>query len=104
MGVDSETFRAVLGQWPSGVTVVTTVRTEEQTDGDLVAGWHGMTASSFSSVSLDPPLVSVCLARKIWTHDLIDATGVFAATVVSSPWRLGSGWSPIFWRRKAPVP
>ncbi len=83
MGVDSETFRAVLGQWPSGVTVVTTVRTEEQSHGDLVAGWHGMTASSFSSVSLDPPLVSVCLARTIWTHDLIAATGVFAVTILA---------------------
>ena len=82
MGVESDAFRAVLGQWPSGVTVVTTVRTEEQVDGDLVAGWHGMTASSFSSVSLDPPLVSVCLARTIWTHDLIDSTGVFAVNIL----------------------
>jgi acyl-CoA reductase-like NAD-dependent aldehyde dehydrogenase len=39
----------VLAQWPSGVSVVTTVA------GD---GWHGMTASSFSSVSMDPPLVA----------------------------------------------
>ena len=62
MGVDAATFRSVLGQWPSGVTVVTTV-----VDG----GWHGMTASSFSSVSLDPPLVSVCLAKAVWTHGLV---------------------------------
>jgi flavin reductase (DIM6/NTAB) family NADH-FMN oxidoreductase RutF len=41
-----------------------------------------MTASSFNSVSLDPPLVSVCLARKIWTHDLIDSTGVFAVNIL----------------------
>jgi flavin reductase (DIM6/NTAB) family NADH-FMN oxidoreductase RutF len=83
VGVDADTFRAVLGQWPSGVTVVTTVRTEEQAGGDLAAGWHGMTASSFSSVSLDPPLVSVCLARSIWTHDLIDSTGVFAVNILA---------------------
>jgi flavin reductase (DIM6/NTAB) family NADH-FMN oxidoreductase RutF len=83
VGVDAETFRAVLGQWPSGVTVVTTVRTDEQSEGNLAAGWHGMTASSFSSVSLDPPLVSVCLARKIWTHDLIDSTGVFAVNILA---------------------
>jgi flavin reductase (DIM6/NTAB) family NADH-FMN oxidoreductase RutF len=55
VGVDSDAFRAVLGQWPSGVTVVTTVRREQQHEGDLAAGWYGMTASSFSSVSLDPP-------------------------------------------------
>ncbi len=82
MGVDSDAFRAVLGQWPSGVTVVTTVRPEQQHEGDLAAGWYGMTASSFSSVSLDPPLVSVCLARTIPSHDLIDATGVFAVNIL----------------------
>ena len=57
-------FRDVLAQWPSGVTVVTT----------LVDGVrHGMTASSFSSVSLDPPLVSICLDRTLYSHGLISA-------------------------------
>lgn len=74
MGVDAATFRSVLGQWPSGVTVVTTV-----VDG----GWHGMTASSFSSVSLDPPLVSVCLAKAVWTHGLVAASGVFAVNILA---------------------
>ncbi|MFN8168840.1 MAG: flavin reductase [Candidatus Nanopelagicales bacterium] len=82
MAVDADAFRAVLGQWPSGVTVVTTVRPELQHDGDLAAGWYGMTASSFSSVSLDPPLVSVCLARTIPSHDLISTTGVFAVNIL----------------------
>ncbi|MFG2246495.1 flavin reductase [Spirillospora sp. NPDC048823] len=71
MGVDAETFRTVLGQWPTGVAVVTT------TAGD---GWHGMTASSFSSVSLDPPLVLVCLARDIHTHALVERSGIFAVS------------------------
>ncbi len=74
MGVDAATFRSVLGQWPSGVTVVTTV-----VDG----GWHGMTASSFSSVSLDPPLVSVCLAKAVWTHGLVASSGVFAVNILA---------------------
>ena len=43
--VEPAMFRDVLAQWPSGVTVVTTL-----VDGS----WHGMTASSFSSVSLEP--------------------------------------------------
>ena len=72
MGVDAGTFRSVLGQWPSGVTVVTTIKD----------GWHGMTASSFSSVSLDPPLVSVCLHRDVWAHDIIDGSGVFAVNIL----------------------
>lgn len=74
MPVDAATFRAVLGQWPSGVTVVTTT---------LDGAWHGMTASSFSSVSLDPPLVSVCLAKKIYTHSLIETSGVFGINILA---------------------
>ena len=72
--VDPATFRDVMAQWPSGVTVVTT----------LVDGaWHGMTASSFSSVSLDPPLVSVCLDRRLFSHGLISAGGVFGVNVLA---------------------
>ena len=51
--IDSATFRAVLGRFATGVTVVTT------RDGD--GRDHGMTVSAFCSVSLEPPLVLVCL-------------------------------------------
>ncbi|MFB4302498.1 flavin reductase [Actinomadura sp. NTSP31] len=71
MAVDAQTFRAVLGQWPTGVAVVTTTAED---------GWHGMTAGSFCSVSLDPPLVLVCLARGIRTHELVERSGVFAVS------------------------
>jgi flavin reductase (DIM6/NTAB) family NADH-FMN oxidoreductase RutF len=64
--VDSTTFRSVLGQWPSGVCLVTTV------------GPHGMTASSFSSVSLDPPMVSVCLGNHLPSRALLGEAGKFA--------------------------
>ena len=74
MGVDAATFRQALGQWPSGVTVVTTV-----VDG----AWHGMTASSFSSVSLDPPLVSFSVARAAASHDRIASSGVFAVNILA---------------------
>ncbi|MFA1547884.1 flavin reductase [Actinomadura chokoriensis] len=73
MTVDAQTFRAVLGQWPTGVAVVTTTS---------ATGWHGMTAGSFGSVSLDPPLVMVCLARHIYTHELVERSGVFAVSVL----------------------
>jgi flavin reductase (DIM6/NTAB) family NADH-FMN oxidoreductase RutF len=63
----------VLGQWPTGVTLVTT----------LVEGQrYGVTASSFSSVSLDPPLVSVCLARTAFAHDLVRDVGSFGVTIL----------------------
>lgn len=71
--VDAAAFRAVLGQWPTGVSVVTTV---------AAGAWHGVTASSFGSVSLDPPLVSVCLARSAFAHDLVESSGVFGVTVL----------------------
>jgi len=48
-------FREAMASFPSGATIVTTR--------DATGGWWGFTASSFCSVSLDPPLVLVCLAR-----------------------------------------
>ncbi len=74
MTVDATTFKAVMGQWPSGVTVITTVDD---------SGPGGMTASSFSSVSLNPPLVSVCIARHLAMHTRIDQAGVFAVNILS---------------------
>jgi len=48
-----ELFRRVLGTFATGVTVITAERAPGQV--------HGMTANSFASVSLDPPLVLVCV-------------------------------------------
>ena len=45
--------------------------------------WHGMTASSFSSVSADPPLVSVCLLKKLYTHELFQTSGVFGVNILA---------------------
>lgn len=73
MAVESQAFKQVLSQWTSGVTVVTTL------DGTV---WKGMTASAFSSVSLEPPLIQVCLARKLYTHTLIERSGVFAINIM----------------------
>lgn len=51
--IDGKKLRQVAGAFPTGVTIVTT----EKADGSI----HGMTASSFLSVSLDPALVSFCV-------------------------------------------
>lgn len=53
MSTDADLFRAVLGRFATGVTIVTA----RDTDGRD----HGMTVSAFSSLSLDPPLVLVCI-------------------------------------------
>ena len=70
--MDSQQFRAALGMFATGVTIVTV----RSADGGLV----GLTANSFNSVSLDPPLVLWSLARRArsmpafaaGTHDAIN--------------------------------
>lgn len=74
MSIPESEFRAALSLWPSGVAVVTAAH-----DGIL----HGMTVSSFSSVSLSPPLVSVCLDRETKTLPLIERSARFAINVLS---------------------
>lgn len=73
--IDASTFKHVLSHWASGVTVVTTLH-----EGTPI----GITASAFSSVSLNPPLVLVCLAQKLFTHQVITASGVFAVNILSA--------------------
>ncbi|GAA4529051.1 MULTISPECIES: flavin reductase [Nonomuraea] len=73
MTADGESFRAAMAQWPSGVVIVTT---------GAAGAWHGMTASSFASVSLDPPMVLICLARGTRTHRLVTEHGFFAVSVL----------------------
>lgn len=74
--MDPTNLRAVLAQWATGVVIVTTNRA----DGER----HGMTASSFTSVALDPPLVSICLASASTTCRLIRHSGVFAVNVLGA--------------------
>lgn len=73
--VPEHRFRDTLARWASGVTVVTA-----RADGGPV----GMTAASFSSLSLDPPLVLVCIARSAQAHaGLVGARG-FAIHVLGA--------------------
>jgi flavin reductase (DIM6/NTAB) family NADH-FMN oxidoreductase RutF len=72
--IDRQHFKSALRQWASGVTIVTT-RCGERI--------FGMTASAFSSVSLDPPLVLVCIEKKAHTLPWIVESGVFAVNVLA---------------------
>ncbi len=58
--VDPDTFRAVMGSFATGVNVVTFPGVE-----------HGLTANAFSSVSLDPPLVLVCVDHGTNSYELL---------------------------------
>lgn len=74
--IDADTFRAVLGRFASGVTIVT-VRDAEGKD-------HGMTVSAFCSLSLDPPLVLFCVDHAASMHDLLLEHPRFGISVLSS--------------------
>jgi flavin reductase len=68
-------FRQTVGSFATGVTVVTT-------RGDEHA--YGMTANSFSSVSLDPPLVLVCAIAGTEGSEVISRNGKFAVNILSA--------------------
>lgn len=68
-------FRGVMSRFASGVTLVCARRGEEV---------HGLTVSSFCSVSLDPPLILVCLRRDGYCHDFIVEAGSFAVNVLAA--------------------
>lgn len=72
-GFDQRTFRAVMGSYPTGVTIVTSGM-----DGQLC----GMAANSFTSVSLDPPLVLVCFDRESRTLPVVRESRRFAVNVL----------------------
>ena len=75
MSVDAKMFKETLAHWASGVTVVTTLA------GDTPVG---ITASSFSSVSLDPPMVLICVAKKLFSHSAIQETGAFGVNILGT--------------------
>jgi flavin reductase (DIM6/NTAB) family NADH-FMN oxidoreductase RutF len=70
----SETFKAVMNRWCSGVTVIS------GRGGDRI---HGMVASSFTSVSLDPITVLFCANHSTRTHAVVKAAGAFAVNLLA---------------------
>jgi 3-hydroxy-9,10-secoandrosta-1,3,5(10)-triene-9,17-dione monooxygenase reductase component len=72
---DEAAFRRVLARFATGVVVVT---------GATEAGPAGLTCQSFSSLSLDPPLVLLSTARSSTTWPRIAATGRFAVNVLAA--------------------
>ncbi len=74
MAISPDDFKAALGRWATGVTIVTARA------GDRV---HGMTVSAITEVSLDPPLVIVCADKSSNTLPLIEEGRVFAVNVLA---------------------
>lgn len=71
--VDPSEFRTVIGHFATGVTVITAAA-----DGAL----HGMTANAFTSLSLDPVMVLVCIDKTTHAHKILTAGGAFAVNIL----------------------
>jgi flavin reductase (DIM6/NTAB) family NADH-FMN oxidoreductase RutF len=76
LSVSQDEFRAVLGRFPSGVTVVTT-KAANGSD-------QGMTVSAFCSVSLEPPLVLICVEKTASVHEALTTAEGFVVNVLSA--------------------
>ena len=75
MTLDPDSFRSVLGRFASGITVVTTIDRDKRD--------AGMTVSAFSSVSLQPPLIQVCIDHAASVYDAIVNAERFGVNVLS---------------------
>ncbi|MFM6852941.1 MAG: flavin reductase family protein, partial [Sphingopyxis sp.] len=106
-GSDARTFRDALGCFATGVTIVTAM----DADGAPI----GLTANSFTSVSLDPPLLLVCIARNAGSAAVLERAERFAVNVLqigqqptsnrfagkgedrfaATPWQIGEFGTPV---------
>lgn len=72
--IDPRALRTACGRFATGVTVLTT---------DTKDGGHGMTANAFMSVSLEPPLLTISLAKGARMLDLVRQSGRYAVNILS---------------------
>ena len=74
MAFDPQAQRRIFGRFATGVTVVTTRKSD---------GFHGMTANAVTSLSLDPPLVLVAVDRRALMHAALHEGQCFAVNVLT---------------------
>ena len=82
--MEAEALRQTMRSWASGITIVTSQFGQRRA---------GVTASSFTSVTLEPPTVLVCLQDHIETYKLIEESGIFGVSILKSD---QSKWSKQF--------
>jgi flavin reductase (DIM6/NTAB) family NADH-FMN oxidoreductase RutF len=76
MSVDPDTFRSALGRFASGVTIVTSR--------DTTGRDHGLTVSAFCSLSLEPPLILVCIDQEASMHPVLSEASHFAVNILAN--------------------
>lgn len=94
MSISPTEFRKAMGCFATGVTIVTV---------DLDGEVHGMTANAFASVSLDPPLVLVCVDHNARTHAHLRARKRFGINILAEDQRLISEYyaQPVYDHERA---
>ncbi|NOT55972.1 MAG: flavin reductase family protein [Deltaproteobacteria bacterium] len=75
MAIDPRELRNVFGAFATGVTIITTK--------DATGKPFGLTANSYTSLSLDPPLVLVCVDKKVDCYACFDQSKVFVVNILS---------------------
>ena len=83
MPVTQDDFRNALSRFASGVTVVST----KDASGKL----HGITVSAFCSVSLEPPMVLICIEKTTISHYAFEESGVFVVNILRDSQASASG-------------
>jgi 4-nitrophenol 2-monooxygenase / 4-nitrocatechol 4-monooxygenase, reductase component len=73
--VDSDAFRNVVSHFASGVTVITTCVYDKD---------YGTTASAVTSLSVEPPMMLICLNTSSTTHDRIAKSGIFGINILAA--------------------
>src|SRR5688572_18123849 len=73
--LDPEHLRGAMRAWSAGVTVVSAVHEGSR---------HGMTVNSFTSISLDPAMITITLLGSTRTHELVSKARAFGITVLAA--------------------
>ena len=74
MPISPDEFRAALSRFASGVTVVTTK--------DSAGKLYGITVSAFCSVSIEPPLILICIEKVTGSHKALSESGIFVVNIL----------------------
>jgi flavin reductase (DIM6/NTAB) family NADH-FMN oxidoreductase RutF len=75
MAIDRNELRRVMGHFATGVTVITTCSTDGKP--------YGLTANAFTSVSLDPPLLLICVDKKAESYPYFEQSKVFTVNILA---------------------
>ena len=95
MSVDARAFRQTVGRFVTGVTIIAT-----ETDGTLRA----MTANSFTSLSLDPPLVLFCVGKTANLGELMRSATAFSVNILAQDQQDLSTYFAGGWKEPHPPP